>query len=62
MQELRDIIYVYNKCRFNRASPDKAKYNGPLDCAKKIFKESGIRGLYKGTCATLLRGTSCTVH
>ena len=27
-----------------------------MDCAKKIFKESGIRGLYKGTGATLLRG------
>ena len=31
-------------------------YNGPLDCAWKIFKESGIRGLYRGTGATLLRG------
>ncbi|CAB4035918.1 Mitochondrial carnitine acylcarnitine carrier, partial [Paramuricea clavata] len=45
------------KCllQIQQASAGKAKYNGPLDCAKKIFKESGIRGLYKGTCATLLR-------
>lgn len=31
------------------------KYNGPLDAAVGIFKEDGIRGLYKGTNATLLR-------
>ena len=23
---------------------------------KKLYKQSGIRGVYKGTCATLLRG------
>lgn len=31
------------------------KYNGMLDCAKKLWKEGGIRSIYKGTCATLLR-------
>lgn len=31
------------------------KYNGPIDCAKKIYAEDGIRGLYKGTALTLLR-------
>lgn len=36
-------------------SKDK-KYNGMVDCAKKIYKEAGMRGIYKGTCATLLRG------
>ncbi|XP_015602307.1 congested-like trachea protein [Cephus cinctus] len=33
----------------------KPKYNGPIDCAKKLYKEGGIRSIYKGTCATLLR-------
>jgi len=31
------------------------KYSGPIDVAKKVFQEAGIRGLYKGTGATLLR-------
>ena len=31
------------------------QYAGPVDCAKQIFKEGGIRGLYRGSCATLLR-------
>lgn len=31
------------------------KYKGPLDCAAKLFKEGGIRSVYKGTGATLLR-------
>ncbi|XP_070558942.1 mitochondrial carnitine/acylcarnitine carrier protein-like [Ptychodera flava] len=33
-----------------------AKYKGPADCAKQIYRESGLfRGIYKGTAATLLR-------
>ncbi|XP_062520273.1 mitochondrial carnitine/acylcarnitine carrier protein-like [Corticium candelabrum] len=31
------------------------QYSGPLDVARKVFRQSGIQGLYKGTCATLLR-------
>lgn len=32
------------------------KYNGMVDCAKKLYKEGGIRSVYKGSFATLLRG------
>ncbi|CAL8115556.1 unnamed protein product [Orchesella dallaii] len=31
------------------------KYAGPVDCAVKLMKEGGIKSMYKGTCATLLR-------
>lgn len=31
------------------------KYKGPVDCAKQLYREGGIRSIYKGTCATLLR-------
>lgn len=31
------------------------KYNGMIDCGYKICKENGIRSLFKGTYATLLR-------
>ena len=34
----------------------KPKYSGPVDVAKQLYKEGGIRSIYKGTCATLLRG------
>lgn len=34
------------------------KYNGMVDCAKKLYKEGGIRSIYKGSLATLLRGKS----
>ncbi|XP_015749155.1 PREDICTED: mitochondrial carnitine/acylcarnitine carrier protein-like isoform X2 [Acropora digitifera] len=30
-------------------------FKGPLHCANKLYREGGIRSLYKGTCATLLR-------
>lgn len=31
-------------------------YSGPLDVIKKLYKEGGIRSIYRGTAATLLRG------
>lgn len=31
------------------------KYNGTLDCAKKLYREGGIRSVYRGTAATLMR-------
>lgn len=37
------------------ASVADRKYKGPVDCAKKIYKEGGIRSVYRGTAATLLR-------
>lgn len=33
----------------------KPKYTGSFDAAKRIFQRHGIRGLYHGTVATLLR-------
>lgn len=33
----------------------KAKYSGLADCASKVYKEGGIRSVFKGTGATLLR-------
>jgi solute carrier family 25 carnitine/acylcarnitine transporter 20/29 len=32
------------------------KYTGPIDCAKKLYAEGGFRSIFKGSCATLLRG------
>lgn len=32
------------------------KYAGPVDAAKSLWKEGGIRSIYRGTFATLLRG------
>lgn len=31
-------------------------YNGPLDCAKKLYKQGGLASIYRGSGATLLRG------
>ncbi|ELV09660.1 Mitochondrial carnitine/acylcarnitine carrier protein [Tupaia chinensis] len=38
-----------------QASSGETKYAGALDCAKKLYQESGIRGIYKGTVLTLMR-------
>lgn len=32
-----------------------ALYNGPIDCAKKLYRQGGLASIYKGTAATLMR-------
>ena len=32
------------------------KYKGMVDCVKQLYAEGGIRSIYKGSLATLLRG------
>uniref|UniRef100_A0A3P8QR75 Solute carrier family 25 member 20 n=1 Tax=Astatotilapia calliptera TaxID=8154 RepID=A0A3P8QR75_ASTCA len=38
-----------------QASTGEVKYAGPMDCVKQLYRESGIRGVYKGTALTLMR-------
>ncbi|XP_054742361.1 congested-like trachea protein isoform X1 [Anastrepha obliqua] len=45
------------KCllQVQQASGGERKYKGMMDTAVQLYKEGGIRSLYKGSCATLLR-------
>ncbi|XP_074500907.1 mitochondrial carnitine/acylcarnitine carrier protein-like [Sebastes fasciatus] len=38
-----------------QASGGHSRYAGPLDCAVRLYKEQGIRSVYKGTVLTLIR-------
>ncbi|XP_002742122.1 mitochondrial carnitine/acylcarnitine carrier protein-like [Saccoglossus kowalevskii] len=39
-----------------QAAEGTAKYKGPVDCFRQIYRESGLfKGVYRGTLATLLR-------
>ncbi|XP_007888514.1 protein kinase, cAMP-dependent, regulatory, type II, alpha A isoform X1 [Callorhinchus milii] len=38
-----------------QATSGEKKYAGPMDCVKQIYRETGIRGIYKGTVLTLMR-------
>ncbi|KAL3852394.1 hypothetical protein ACJMK2_016045 [Sinanodonta woodiana] len=38
-----------------QADSKHKKYAGPADCVKQLYREGGIRSIYKGTAATLLR-------
>ncbi|XP_073410542.1 solute carrier family 25 member 45 [Dendrobates tinctorius] len=42
---------------FKQGKPDslQARYRGPVHCAVSIFKEEGIRGLYRGCNALIVR-------
>jgi len=45
------------KCllQVQQAATGPPKYSGPLDVVKSLWREGGIRSIYRGTCATLLR-------
>nr|XP_046484010.1 mitochondrial carnitine/acylcarnitine carrier protein-like [Neodiprion pinetum] len=43
------------KCLLQMQTESDKKYNGFLDCGLKLWKQGGIRNIYVGTCATLLR-------
>ncbi len=36
------------------------KYSSSIDCGRKLLREGGLRNLYRGTVATLLRGNTHT--
>ncbi|KAM6976971.1 mitochondrial carnitine/acylcarnitine carrier protein [Aplochiton taeniatus] len=38
-----------------QASGGQLRYAGPIDCAVRLYKEQGIRSVYKGTVLTLIR-------
>ncbi|KYB29905.1 Congested-like trachea protein [Tribolium castaneum] len=46
------------KCllQIQQASTGPKTYSGPVDVVKKLYKEGGIRSIYRGSGATLLRG------
>ncbi len=39
-----------------------AKYSGPVDVVKQVYKEGGIRSIYRGTAATLMRGKNAHTY
>lgn len=51
------------KCllQIQQAGNEPPKYSGMVDCAKQLYREGGIRSVYKGSVATLLRG-KCFMH
>lgn len=38
-----------------QTGPAATKYAGPRDCAKQLYREGGLRSVFKGSAATLLR-------
>nr|XP_019957040.1 PREDICTED: cAMP-dependent protein kinase type II-alpha regulatory subunit-like [Paralichthys olivaceus] len=45
-----------------QAATGEVKYAGPMDCVKQLYREFGIRGVYKGTVLTLMRGIMSNVE
>ncbi|MBN3298819.1 S247A protein, partial [Amia calva] len=57
-----DIVKVRLQCQMNPYQPgqgsvsfSKPKYHGPVHCLLTIVREEGIRGLYQGAMAMVLR-------
>lgn len=43
------------RIRLQTQTVDVKQFNGPIDCAKKLYQSNGIRGIYKGLAPTLFR-------
>ena len=41
-----------------RQSSSKAQYSSTFDCARQVYRRGGLRNLYLGTTATIVRGGS----
>ncbi len=52
------ILFVSSYFQVQAASSGPPKYSGPVDVAKSLYREGGMRSIYKGTVATLMRGRS----
>lgn len=50
------LLQLLTCVQIQMQSKAKAKYKGSIDCARQLFREGGIRSIYRGTAATLLRG------
>jgi hypothetical protein len=50
------LIAIFFKFQVQQASTGPPKYSGPVDVAKQLYREGGMRSIYKGTVATLMRG------
>ena len=52
MERVKCLLQVQTN---STESGSKPKYNGMVDCASKLYKEGGIRSVYKGTMLTMMR-------
>ncbi|KAG8541791.1 hypothetical protein GDO81_028247, partial [Engystomops pustulosus] len=43
-----------------QANSAQKRFSGPVDCARQLFQEMGLRSLYRGTVLTLLRDIPAT--
>ncbi|XP_056397102.1 mitochondrial carnitine/acylcarnitine carrier protein-like isoform X2 [Hyla sarda] len=43
-----------------QANTSPKRFSGPIDCARQLFREQGLRSLYRGTVLTLLRDIPAT--
>jgi solute carrier family 25 carnitine/acylcarnitine transporter 20/29 len=52
MERVKVLLQIQGQ---NLKDGEKPKYAGSLDCARQLFKEGGIRSVYRGTLMTLAR-------
>ncbi|KAG0728107.1 Mitochondrial carnitine/acylcarnitine carrier protein [Chionoecetes opilio] len=52
---VNQYLYSFTLSLVQAASAGQKRFKGPIDVVKVLYKEGGIRSIYKGTCATLLR-------
>ena len=49
---------TYISFQVQQAGTGPAKYSGPVDVARSLYREGGLRSIFKGSAATAARGGS----
>lgn len=50
-----EMIKARLQIQYARAPTEPRLYSGPVDCGVKVFKAEGVRGLFRGSLATMAR-------
>ena len=50
------IVAETTYCQVQMQDKGKAKYSGSWSCAHQLYREGGVKSIYKGTASTLITG------
>ena len=49
---------TYLSFQVQQSGAGPVKYSGPVDVARSLYREGGLRSIFKGSAATAARGRS----
>jgi Mitochondrial carrier protein len=57
---IQAAVYPLEVFRTQLATAPPGMYRGAVDCARHVYKRSGVAGFYRGICPSMVRPPHCT--